>query len=106
MEWHFYLRHQGRERKRKRGELLRICGLHVYRWLVKKKKIEKARKVLRSLRRGVEMSEIEEELTDIQFTVSNTQTFSIKEILKLLLKWQVLQRYVLNNIDINLIGCL
>ena len=63
-----------------------------YRWLVKKKKIEKARKVLRSLRRGIEQSEIEEELTDIQFTVSSIHTFSIKELVKLLLRWQVLQR--------------
>ena len=62
------------------------------RWLVKKYKIEKARKVLGSLRQGIEQSEIEEELTDIQFTVSNTQTFSIKEIKKTFLIWQVLHR--------------
>ena len=69
-----------------------VLDIHIYRWLVKKGKTQKAYSVLKKVRHGVSESDIREEIADIEFTVQDSKSSSIVEIFRDLFRWRIFER--------------
>ena len=65
----------------------------MYRWLVKRGKIQKANQVLHKLRKSYSEEEIQDELKGIQETMETNSKVSFGSVAREVLKWKTFERY-------------